>query len=68
MNKYPNNVHPIDIDEYDNYALIQNFIFLKKEFIGEAFTVNNIHSSIVKEDDQKNIKKKLATQFVFNQT
>ncbi|TEB06167.1 hypothetical protein Psch_03211 [Pelotomaculum schinkii] len=33
-------VYPININKYDNYLLIQNMFYVRKEFIGDPFKVN----------------------------
>lgn len=54
----PDLVHPIAINEYDNYLLIQNMFYVKKEFIGAPFLVNGIHSEIKDNLLKKTISKK----------
>lgn len=58
LQKHPDNVHPLSFNQYDSYALIQNFFALRKEFIGDPFTVNSIHVSIPDNNIQKQIQKK----------
>lgn len=59
LRRHPNNVEPLDFNQYDNYALIQNFFYIRKEFVGEEFTVNDIHVSIVDTNKQKAILRKI---------
>lgn len=58
FSKHPDNVHPLSFNQYDNYALIQNFFVLRKEFIGDPFTVNRVHVSIPDTNTQRAIQKK----------
>lgn len=58
MRKHPNNVHPLTFNQYDNYALIQNSFFLRKEFVDAPFTVNGIHVEIVDKNVQRIINQK----------
>lgn len=56
----PDNVHPIKMNQYDNYLLIQNMFYVRKEFIGPPFTVKGIQVEVknttVKEDIMKKVK------------
>lgn len=58
MVKRPDQVHPIHINEYDSYLLIQNMFFVRKEFIGEPFTVKNIQTEVKNEAAKTEILKK----------
>lgn len=56
----PDLVHPLDdINHYDNYLLIQNMFYLRKEFIGAPFIVDGSHSEIKKEALKRAITKKV---------
>jgi hypothetical protein len=59
MEKKPHQVHPIHINEYDSYLLIQNMFYVRKEFVGAPFTVNNIHTEVKNETIQSDIIKKV---------
>jgi len=59
MQKHPDNVEPLHFNQYDNYALIQNFFYIRKEFVGEQFTVNSVHVTIPDINKQKAILKKI---------
>lgn len=63
MGKHPKNVHPLDFNQYENYALIQNSFFLRKEFVGEEFTVNEEHVKIIDNKTQKNVEKKFKSLY-----
>lgn len=58
--RYPNNVHSLKFNQYDNYALIQNFFFLRKEFVNDPFLVRKLHVSIPDNNTQKEINKKIG--------
>lgn len=56
----PDLVHRLNkFNRYDNYLLIQNMFYVRKEFIGLPFTVNDVHVEIKKErrDIERKIKK-----------
>lgn len=63
MQRHKNNVHPLDFNQYDNYALIQNSFFLKKRFIEGAFTVNGVHVEVVDNNTQNEIIKKFESLY-----
>ncbi|OMF66417.1 hypothetical protein MKY66_28165 [Paenibacillus sp. FSL R5-0766] len=55
----PTNVHPIKMNQYDNYLLIQNMFYVRKEFIGDPFTVKQIHIEIKNSAEREVIMKKV---------
>jgi hypothetical protein len=57
----PNNVHPINMNQYDNYLLIQNMFYVRKEFIGDPFTVKGIQIEIKNAASRQEILKKVST-------
>lgn len=59
MEKKPDQVHPIHINEYDSYLLIQNMFYVRKEFIGAPFTVNSVQTEVKNETIQADIIKKV---------
>lgn len=59
MIKHPDQVHPINMNQYDNYLLIQNMFYVRKEFIGSPFTVNNVHVEVKNTTQQEEILKKV---------
>lgn len=60
LQKKPNNVHPINMNQYDNYLLIQNMFYVKKEFIGAPFTVKGIQIEIKNTTSRQEILKKVS--------
>jgi hypothetical protein len=56
----PDLVQSIDINEYDNFLLIQNMFYIRKEFVGEPFTVNGVHTEIKDRNLQRTISQKVA--------
>lgn len=63
MQRHPNNVHPLDFNQYDNYALIQNAFFINKRFIDDPFTVNEVHVKVIDHNLQDDIMKKFRSLY-----
>lgn len=63
MRRYKNNVHPLDFNQYDNYALIQNSFFLSKRFVGGNFTVNGVHVEVIDNNTQSDIIQKFESLY-----
>ncbi|KHF29901.1 hypothetical protein LR68_01380 [Anoxybacillus sp. BCO1] len=40
--KRPDFIHPIKINRYDSYLLIQNMYVIHKQFIGQPYTLNDV--------------------------
>jgi hypothetical protein len=60
MSSKPDLVHPVEeINTYDNYLLIQNMFYIRKEFIGEPFIVDGVQSEIKKDSLKRAIVKKV---------
>lgn len=63
MKRYKNNVHPLDFNQYDNYALIQNSFFLNKRFVDGIFTVNGVHVEVIDNNTQSDIMQKFESLY-----
>lgn len=57
--KFPHQVHSINFNQYDNYLLIQNMFYVRKEFIGDPFTVNGVQVEVKNTTQQGEILKKV---------
>ncbi|AEH49794.1 MULTISPECIES: hypothetical protein [Anoxybacillaceae] len=57
--KRPDFIHPIKINRYDSYLLIQNMYILHKEFLGEQYTLNGVPFEIKNTKIQREIMKKV---------
>lgn len=55
----PDLVHPVDINQYDNYLLIQNMFYIRREFVGDPFIVNGIQAEITRDAVKKEILRKV---------
>ncbi|MGG6432225.1 hypothetical protein ACPF7I_04695 [Anoxybacillus sp. D401a] len=57
--KRPDFIHPIKINRYDSYLLIQNMYIIHKEFIGQPYTLNDVPFEIKNTKLRKEIMKKV---------
>ncbi|MCL9662059.1 hypothetical protein L2089_15300 [Paenibacillus hunanensis] len=66
--KRPTNVHFLGLNKYDDYLLIQNMFYVRKEFIGSAFTINDIPAEIKNEQTKSDIMKKVKKMDILLKT
>ncbi|WP_245191128.1 hypothetical protein [Anoxybacillus suryakundensis] len=57
--KRPDFIHPIKINRYDSYLLIQNMYIIHKQFIGQPYTLNDVPFEIKNTKIQREIMKKV---------